>query len=182
MSKMKINNSQKGFAIFAAVIIAGLLATIAFSISSLSSKQVSLANLNRESGQAIFAANAGIECALFWDSKYILNPGPPIQYGSAFSTTTATSITCNNTNISGGQATNGTTTLSRIGGGGNANPTSVFGFSLNTVSQSSSACAVVTVRKYYSGGNLTTHIYSYGYNTCDITNTRRVERGIEVRF
>jgi hypothetical protein len=53
---------------------------------------------------------------------------------------------------------------------------------LDTASQPSTACAIVAVNKYYSGSNLITHIFSYGYNTCDASNTRRVERGIEVRF
>lgn len=170
----KILKLGRGFTIFAAVIVAGVLTIIAFSISALSTRQVTLANLNRESGQAIFAANAGIECALYWDSK-------PAT-GSAFSTSTAGSVTCNSSVVSGGQVISGTTTLSRVGGGGDANPLSIFGFSLNTAGSPSQACTIVTVNKYYSGANLVTYINSYGYNNCDISDSRRVERGIEVKF
>jgi hypothetical protein len=172
--KFKIENHKDGFTIFAAIIVAGVLSIIAFSLSALSSKQVSLATLNRDSGQAIFAANAGVECALYWDSR-------PVT-GSAFATSTASSVVCNGTTTSSGQAIAGTTTLSRIGGGGSANPASTFGFSLGTVANPSQACAIVTVNKYYSGSSLMTHINSYGYNNCDISDPRRVERGIEINF
>lgn len=62
--------------------------------------------------------------------------------------------------------------------------TSVFGFTMNTGTNPIPSCAIVTVRKYYEGSPLVlkTYIKSRGYNTCDTSNSRRVERGIEVTY
>ena|SRR3989344_4786511 len=171
--KLKIENSKKGFSIFIAVIVTGVLLIISFSVSNLSKSEVFFATTNRDSQYALFAADAGVECALYWDSK--VEP-------SAFATSSASTISCSSSSMSGGQAIAGTTTLSRIGGGGNGNPMSVFGFSLNSAQNPVTSCVIVTVNKFYTGSNLTTHIFSRGYNNCTIGDTRRVERGIEVRY
>ncbi len=79
---------------------------------------------------------------------------------------------------SGSDAIMGTSTLTRIGGGGSSNPTSVFGFIMNTGSNPVSHCTIVTVTKNTNG---TTYVKSRGYNTC-ASNPRRIERGIEVTY
>ena len=82
------------------------------------------------------------------------------------------------------QAILGTTTSTRIGGGGPSNPISTFGFVMNQAGQGNnpvSHCAIVTVYKYYVGARLWTYVKSRGYNTCAASN-QRVERGIEVTY
>jgi hypothetical protein len=176
----KFSNSNRGFTLFAAVIVSGILVLISFAISAISTREISLSNLNRESGQAIFAANAGIECALYWDTKFVVS-SPPVVYGSAFDISSARSLTCNNVVMNTGIDLNtyGTTTVDAIVGGG---PMSVFGFSLNSAQNPSRACVVVTVNKYFVGPDLVTDVFSRGYNNCDTTDPRRVERGIQVRY
>lgn len=51
-------------------------------------------------------------------------------------------------------------------------------FTLDTL-QNDNRCSVITVTKTYAGS---TTIESRGYNTCDPGNSRRVERGIRVRY
>lgn len=63
--------------------------------------------------------------------------------------------------------------------GGSSNYTSTFGFKLDKGLNDNEACAIVTVTKAPSGQ---THIKSRGYNTCDINNGRRIERGVEVTY
>lgn len=65
------------------------------------------------------------------------------------------------------------------GGGGSTNTTSTFGFTLNQGENPTNACAIVTVTKNPDG---TTYIKSRGYNTCDTSNPRRIERGVEVTY
>ena len=76
---------------------------------------------------------------------------------------------------------------------GDADPVSVFGFVMNQVGQGANPvphCAIVTVKKSYEDINpvdgykerLMTYIKSRGYNTCDTSNPRRVERGIGVTY
>jgi Tfp pilus assembly protein PilX len=169
--------SNKGITLFIAVIVMSILLFISFAVVNVSLKSTIFAFSGRNSQFAFYAADTGLECALYWDSKF-----------DAFATSTSETIFCAGNGIAGtGQPLYGTTTLGRIGGGGDANPTSIFSFLMNPPTVSSS-CAVVTVTKYYNDVDgdgsldLVTYIKSRGYNTCDVSNPRRVERGIEVRY
>ncbi len=168
------SKNQSGMTLFIAVTIMGILLFLSFAVVNITIKGTLFASLGKDSQFAFYAADAGLECALYWDSKM-----------DSFSTTTLGSprtISCAGQSISGtGASLYGTTTTSRIGAGGDTNPTSVFSFLL-TSSNTSSSCAVVTVYKYYSGSNLRTVIKSRGYNTCDMGNPRRLERGLEVSY
>ena len=166
--------NKNGFSLFIAIVIASSLLLISFLISKITTKGLEFANTGRNSQIAFFAADAGIECALYYDT--VFEP-------SKFATSTGGSpIVCGSVSITTSGSLPGTTTLARIGGGGNANPTSVFGFTLNQGLNPIDACVVVLVNKSYSGPSLITRVYSYGYNSCDTNNKRRVERGIEVFY
>jgi hypothetical protein len=165
---------EAGFSLFIAVIVMGALLLVAFAISNLAAKEVSFSSLNKESQYAFFAADAGIECALYWDTK-------PVT-GSAFdpAPSPGSSIDCAGTHITDGDALMGTSTVTTtlIGGGG-ANTQSIFSFSLNSGLNPTQACAIVTVTKNADGS---TDIYSRGYNNCTVSDPRRVERGIQVKY
>lgn len=161
---------NKGMTLFIAVSIMGVLLFISFAVVGIAIKGSLFATSGRDSQFAFYAADAGLECALHWDSKY--EP-------SKFATSTAGTITCAGQTISTGTTISGTSTVSRIGGGGSANPTSYFGFKLDQGLNQLQHCAIVSVTKNTNG---TTYIKSRGYNTCDTSHPRRVERGIEVTY
>lgn len=154
---------NRGFTIFVAVIIVGTITFVAAGIISLAVRHLQIANSGESSQHAFYAADSGIECALYWDVR---NPSGQ----SAFSTTTGTMINCNrdannlgNQWVVGGNAA-GLSTINRI----NFLPDPY--------------CAIVTVNKAYVSGVLTTTIESKGYNTCDLTNPRRVERAVRATY
>ncbi len=167
--KLKIPAKQAGITLFIVIVIMSILLLISFAIVNITLKATLFSSSGRDSQYAFYAADSGIECAIYWDSRF--NP-------SKFATSTSGSpISCNNIAISNGQTIPGTTTLTLIGGGGNANPTSIFYFNMNQGSDPEPYCAIVTVTKNTDGS---TYIKSRGYNTCDPSNPRRVERGIEL--
>ena len=179
IQKFKPKDSLRaGFSMFIAVVIMSALALIAFSVVNISVKESSFATSNKESQYAIFAADAGVECALYWDAKF--SP-------SKFATTTSGSpISCANGSslitpgqIANGDAIPGTTTVTMIGGGGLANPKSTFYFRMNNGVNPVNACAVVEVTVNDNG---TTYVSSKGYNNCNPNDPKRVERGIEVTY
>ncbi len=90
---------NKGFTIFIAMIIMATLLLISSSVVSLAVKQATLASAGRSSQAAFYAADSGIECALYWD---VNNPNGE---QSAFSITETSPITCNGsaTQTVGGQ-------------------------------------------------------------------------------
>lgn len=59
-----------GFAVLYAVITASVLLLIGLAISNISFKELVLSSQIKDSQTGIFAADAGLECALFWDLKH----------------------------------------------------------------------------------------------------------------
>ncbi|KKQ76891.1 MAG: hypothetical protein A3A96_04485 [Candidatus Zambryskibacteria bacterium RIFCSPLOWO2_01_FULL_39_39] len=170
--KSKKFERNKGMTLFIAVTIMAILLVISYAVVNIAIKGSQFATSGRDSQFAFYAADSGIECALYWDSKF-----------DSFATSTSGSpISCGGSSLVANDTISGTTTLTRIGGGGDANQTSFFGFVMNQGSNSVPHCAIVTVRKYYVGARLWTYIKSRGYNTCDVSNPRRLERGIEVSY
>jgi len=175
-------NRKKGIALLMAMIVTGTLLLIVYSLSSISYKQLILSYTGKESQLAFYAADTGIECALFWDTK---NPSS-FSGQSAFSTSTAaTSISCSGNVISAKpknvptvpQATN-----TVLGGGGIRNATSTFHILIDKALGLDGPCAIVRVGKRYTGNQLFTTIISRGYNTCDINSDRRLERALRAIY
>jgi len=148
---------NQGLTLFVSIIIMGTLLLIATSVASLAVKQALISSTALKSQYAFYAADTGLECALYWDIK---NPSGV----SAFATTTGTTINCNqDANNSGNQWV--------VGG----NAVSVIN-RINFLPDP--YCAIVTVTKT---GN-STLIESKGYNTCSLTDPRRVERAVKATY
>lgn len=62
--------SQTGFTILYAVLTASVVLVIALSITDRIVRDLSLSSSTRESQRAVFAADAALECSLFWDIKH----------------------------------------------------------------------------------------------------------------
>jgi Tfp pilus assembly protein PilX len=152
---------EQGITLLISLIITGTLLLVATAIANIALKQATIAASGRESQYAFYAADSGAECALYWDVK---NPTGI----SAFATSTVTTINCNQ-NLS--NPSNPTPTS--VGGSMSGVSTFTLKFLPDTF------CAVVTVTKDNDG---TTKIESLGYNTCDTTNPRRVERAVRVTY
>jgi Tfp pilus assembly protein PilX len=152
-------SQPNGFTLFVAIIVMGTLLLVATGIASLAVRQALISASGRESQHAFYAADTGIECALFWDVK---NPDAGV---SAFATTTSSAIHCN-------RDANNSSNQWNVGG----SYTSIVG---PITFLPEPFCAVVTVTKDMSGNTL---VESKGYNTCDLNNPRRVERAVRARY
>jgi len=160
MTKFKYNKTkQKGFTLFIAIIIVATLLLVSMGIASLTVKENFLTSSSRESQYAFYAADTGVECAIYWDVKN----GTGL---SAFATSTGSTISCNRD----------------VNNPSNPIPSTVGGNNISTFSLTFNPdpyCAIVTVTK---ANDNTTKIESLGYNTCDNTNPRRVERAVRVSY
>lgn len=164
---MKMKN--KGFTLFVAIVVMGTLLLIAAGIASLAVRQALISASGRESQLAFYAADTGIECALYWD---VQNPAG----FSAFSTSSPTSpIICNNKSMNFSPVVDGAT--------GSGITTIKFDYT-----PTDPYCVTVTIRKEYVPFPTTptsvikTTIESKGYNTCDLSNPRRVERAVRATY
>ncbi len=158
----RIKSKTAGFTIFVAVIVVGTISLVAAGVINLAVRHLVIANAGEASQHAFYAADSGMECALYWDVR---NPSGL----SAFSTTTPTSpITCNGQNIA----------VSPVVNGGTGFGTTTITFNLAP----DPYCVSVIIAKWYVGTTLRTKIESKGYNTCSVSNPRRVERAVRATY
>ncbi len=155
MEKSSLKKQKKGFTLLIAVVTTSILLLVSFVVGNIALKQLMLAYSSQESQYSFYAADSGIECAIYWDLHYAGGTQ------SAFATSSPGSIRCNNQTVA-------------TGGGGSGSPTSTFTITL------SKGCAIVSVTKFNNGD---TTINSRGYNdSCSGGSSRRFERGIIVTY
>lgn len=155
---MKEIRHNSGFTLFIAMVVMATLLVISTGIVNLALKQSAIAGSSRDSQEAFYAADTGMECALFWDIK---NPSGQ----TAFATSTGSTIYCNE------DANNP------------SNQWVVGGSSVSVINKITFLpdpyCAIVTVTKNADGSTL---VQSLGYNTCDSASSRRVERAVKASY
>ncbi|MBM2817477.1 MAG: seg [Parcubacteria group bacterium] len=159
---------NQGFAMLFSVLISSLLVVIGLSIFNITLKELTISTSARESQIAFYAANSGMECALYWDLTQ-----------NAFATTTnaskntpedarvgAITANCNGVDVNNTYSKSGVKTET----------SALFPVILSTDTEG--PCADITVTKEEdSDGKIITTIESQGKNICG-TSGRRVERGL----
>lgn len=161
---------QKGISLFIAVLVASVATLFSFAISNIALREVILAQTGRDSQLSFYAANSGIECALFWDlKKGSFEPGKLND-----------TIECNDQDR----------TVSMLSGDGGQ--TYIFNLPINNAislgDSSNDSCFVFTMTKEINldaGGeieSIDTTLVSRGYNTCNFDSPRVLERAIRVTY
>jgi hypothetical protein len=162
---------MRGFTIFYATLITGLALAIGLAIYDLTVRELQLSATANQSQQAIYAADAGAECALYWDTNCTASS---CRIGSAFATSTwggaaqnaglncqGQDITSSGSNwtVTQNAATQAATTSIQLSGG--------------------AVCATVVVAKW--GAPTHTTITSYGQYNCSGT-VGQVQRALQVNY
>ncbi|MEY2702091.1 MAG: hypothetical protein RLY43_724 [Bacteroidota bacterium] len=199
----KIQNDKKGFTLLFAILVSVMVLAVGASIINISLKQVILSSAGRESQFAFYAANTGLECALFWDlngviveedgtPRYVF---PPPDSGNLRRTDTD-NFDCSRTNIATGDSAYNqsytkdnchNTASNECWDKTNPNKT-VFRIAVsNNLIETDNIlyCAEVTVEKEVvdENGSIVTTITSQGLNTCDPENDpRAVQRGLVLQY
>lgn len=151
--------NQKGYAILFTVIIVSAISVITAGLSNTAYKQLILSSLAKDSQAAFYQSDTATDCALFADQRDFENP--VFTTGGAWS--------C---------------------GGFNLNVTSfgVAGYKIEPQNQTSrNPCFRISVDKTMEDdglGNIETktEISAKGYNICDTSNIRTVEREIQINY
>ena len=175
-----------------AVTVAGLILSIGLGILNITTKEIILSAFNKESGKAFYAADTGIECALFWDISY--DKAESAWTESPFATSSVLSLSESNDLVCAGQKFNDHAVpvfqewnIARDA----VSATTTFKFSTWSTDYDGlnvdNPCVEVIIEKYEENVGLPTpvirtNISSIGYNTCDENKKRRVSRGIRVRY
>ncbi len=196
-----MKKQPKGFTMFFAALVGSLALAIGLSMYDITVRQIILASVMSQSQYAIYAADAGIECALYWDSKCTLSScvdgmafATPSSLSSVeFPPTPTTGVICNGFDI----AAVGTPP-SPYTGQPQASPDwtswqlertetaaiTTFTFTMPSVSR----CVQVTVAKYiyidsFGFPKPKTVITSHGYNVCVVSSAQTpLERVLQVEI
>ena len=157
--------SQAGFTLLFAVLVSSLLLGIGATIATITAKSFVFSSLGRDSGLAFYSADTGIECALYLDKVR------EVIATSTLSNPPSSGVYCNGEDLANSSSSS-QWKVTRI------SPTKAV-----TVFHLVGApyCVDVTITKDTTVGSLQatpTFIEARGYNTCDTTNPRRLERGI----
>ncbi len=178
-----------GFTLFVAMIVSSLLLAVGFSIGNIILKQLLLSGSGKDSQTAFYAADSGIECAEFWDTKDA--QGNPLTVDGPFATSTNPAPpAC---------GPSATSTLTKVAGGDtNVDETSTLVVDYSDDVETYKACAIVKIEKGFATTTIDTEtvslpftkITSRGYNSsynssthnCDFSSNRTVERGLFVQY
>ncbi len=152
---------NRGFVILFAVTLSGILLAITLGVSNIAFKELSFGTSARDTNNAFFAADSGIECALVYDKS---TPANNAFTGSASMNCTGVPVTLT------GSAPD-------------------WRFVLNNLGSNSQSCAIVTINKdtVTNAPYTITTVISKGYNigdagTCASTSLNRVEREIKLTY
>jgi len=76
---MKHHHSSRGFTLLLAALASSIALVLGTSIFNISTKQIELASIGRDSQYAFYGADTAAECALYWDLKanYFSTSTPP---------------------------------------------------------------------------------------------------------
>ncbi len=185
-------SDKKGFTLLFAILVSIMILAVGASIINIALKQVVLSGAGRESQFAFYAANTGLECALYWDlNGSVVNNNGSVAYvfppSSSFARINETGyLDCAGTNIANGNSSFIQQTYTKPWDITQSGKT-VFRIALaNTISNLDNIlyCAEVTVGKEIdSQGRITTTITSQGLNSCEPENdARAVQRGLVLQY
>jgi hypothetical protein len=148
---------------------------IGTSIFNISLKELMLSTSGRDSQLAFNAADTGLECALYWDFNYQL-----------FATSTHSGASPSNIFCADQDITANSYWVWKNPPTNDNQAETIFGFNIFSDNPNRQDCTIVSVKKVQIPGPPTnpfaTTIESRGYNTCDINNLRRVERGLRMTY
>jgi hypothetical protein len=161
----KIKNN-KAFVLLFAVVISSIILAVTLGVLNIALKEINFSTSSKDTDDAFYAADTGVECALYYDKDIsVLQPFP--------SRTVQPSMMCAGFVVDENLQ----------------NPDDNFWtFSVLGLGSSGKSCAFVSILKDSGATPAATSIISKGYNVADTTgdncvpNSKSVERQLEVNY
>lgn len=160
-----------GMVLILAMVIAAIVLTLGINMTNITSKEIYLASFSGGSETALYAADAALECAEYY------NGGDQKVFGRTGTQDLGTvAINCSGYSIAGTERVKPGTTDDPAITTFWIPPTSPPG----DPSTVSTPCAFVSITNTTDGAVLRATYSVDGYNTCDANNPRRVQRSLQV--
>jgi hypothetical protein len=205
-----ITSYKKGFVLAFSLLISSIVLALAFGIFNILLKQIVLTSSAKDSQIAFYAADAGAECALYWDTHTSRDPSGfpnqqfPYNYTGMFglsldnpdrilgypdSSQVSADLANPNLFLCGASMVADFEVEDTVGIDSIPGNVTFSNFTFNLTTDGK-VCSKVRVAKRFNSpaisGNsrsgFDTVIESRGYNDCNTVNSRRVERAIEVKY
>src|SRR3989344_2466795 len=161
-------HDTRGFPLLLAALISSVVLSLGISVFDIARKQIILSSIGRESQFAFYAADTGLECALYWDIRW-----------NYFSTTTPTDVVSPQPQCA----------TKPLNASGRPSPPAPNTYAMDFQFEPNGKCAIVKVEKCATGcddsPNVHTVISSDGYNTACAsipTSLRVLQRSVELRY
>ena len=185
MTGNKQKNKNQGFTLFYALLVSSLALAIGASIFDITVREIQLSNTATQSQYAVYVADTGAECALYWDSNYV--NAPTNNNGgskSAFATSSADTLaTATSASLYCGAIDITLTTTPSFWSTALSPGAATTTFTINGAAIASknnqTPCATVYVVK--TGNPSVTSIISHGYNTC-APGPLQLERVLQISY
>lgn len=155
----KKNRKDRGYAILFTVVVVGIISVITIGLSNAAYKQMILSSVAKDSMTAFYQADIASECALYADNEEVLvetNVNPIFRCAEKYLNFKYTSLSPTEKNYQ-------------------LNPS-------DAESVARPKCYRVDVTKTETADSITTKVEALGYNICNKSNLRTVERAIEVNY
>ncbi len=162
MNKRNKKNENRGIALLFSIMLSAIFLSIVVGVLDIATKELTFSSSGRDTNNAFFAADSGIECALYNDKSSI----------NSFVGTSEANFMCFGESIN------------------LINNFPDFNFVIPLMGSDNQSCAKISIVKELDPNDptivLSTKIISKGYNVgdidCNSTNLNRVERVIEVNY
>lgn len=177
MNRIRNKKFTGGFTLFFALLVSSLALAIGVAIYDITLRELQLSEAATQSQYAVYAADTGAECALYWDNKYSAgnsNGGSKSAFATSSTDTQipASGVICGGQDIAATAVTAGTWPQSSSA----SSATTTFTMLGATTA---APCSVVYI--YKSGNPSVTNVVSHGYNTCN-AGALQLERVFQVSY
>jgi hypothetical protein len=160
MKNLFLKNS-KGYAILFTVVIIGIISMIALGLVNSAYKQLILSSVAKDSQIAFYQSDSATECALYADNQTTIPTDPAITTWTCGKDSAGNNLTFNITTPTGNRAD---------------------GYNLvGTFASPSLPCFNITTTKTTTIPVITT-VNAKGYNICNLSSPRTVERAIKLTY
>lgn len=188
-SKKLMNKSitKKGFSVLFATLIGSLVLAIGLAILSITIKQIKLSAAGRESQHAFYAADTGVECALYLDgggnNEQCSSGIFPNEYGGEICGVSSFAYyECLGKQLNFGEGGAGSTDSLQVFDSGSNYVTTKVSVGEGDSPENNICFDVFVTKETLDNGDKITEIESRGYSTCNEASSNRFERAIRVRY
>lgn len=175
---------KNGFVIIIALIVSVIVLTVGIGIISITLKDYIFSGIVSESHKAFYASDTGLECAFYYDIQGTTFPfptPPPVPPDTVDTFDTFPPTLSNQPIVCAGESVVPISTC---------NTSSSRRYCTSSFSVSANVCARAEITYNLDHNNSASladdrewvSVRSWGYNTCDTSNPRRLERALELTY